>query len=34
MTDEIPSPLKPVGYEPPQREYQEVDTGHFVQVAA
>ena len=34
MTDEIPSPLKPVGYEPPQREYQEIDTGHFVQVAA
>jgi len=34
MTDEIPSPLKPVGYEPPQREYQEVDIGHFVQVAA
>ena len=34
MTDEIPSPLKPVGYEPPQRQYQEVDTGHFVQVAA
>src|SRR3546814_14221785 len=21
MTDEIPSPLKPVGYEPPAREY-------------
>ena len=34
MTDEIPSPLKPVGYEPPKREYQEIDTGHFVQVAA
>lgn len=34
MTDEIPSPLKPVGFEPPQRQYREIDTGHFVQVAA
>ena len=34
MTDEIPSPLKPVGYEPENRVYQEVGTGHFVQVAA
>ena len=31
MTDEIPSPLKPVGYEPPQRFYDEVSPGHFVQ---
>lgn len=34
MTDEIPSPLKPVGYEPENPVYQEVGTGHFVQVAA
>ncbi|HEY9568657.1 MAG TPA: dipeptide ABC transporter ATP-binding protein [Thalassobaculum sp.] len=34
MTDEIPSPLKPVGYEPPAREYLEVGPGHFVQQAA
>ena len=31
MTDEIPSPLKPVGYEPPVRIYREVGPGHFVQ---
>ena len=30
MTDEIPSPLKPIGYEPPQREYKQVGEGHFV----
>ncbi|MBM84993.1 MAG: glutathione ABC transporter ATP-binding protein GsiA [Rhodospirillaceae bacterium] len=30
MTDEIPSPLKPVGYEPPERELLEVDDGHYV----
>jgi oligopeptide/dipeptide ABC transporter ATP-binding protein len=34
MTDEIPSPLKPVGYEPEERVYKEVGSGHFVQVAA
>jgi len=34
MTDEIPSPLKPIGYEPPAREYLEVGPGHFVQQAA
>jgi len=33
MTDEIPSPLKPMGYEPPAREYLEVSPGHFVLVA-
>jgi len=33
MTDEIPSPLKPAGYEPPVREYKEVSPGHFVQLA-
>jgi len=34
MTDEIPSPLKPVGYEPPARHYREAGPGHFVQEAA
>ena len=32
MTDEIPSPLRQVGFEPPQRKYQEIDAGHFVQL--
>jgi len=31
MTDEIPSPVKPLGYEPPQRFYDEVEPGHWVQ---
>ena len=30
MTDEIPSPLKPLGYEPPERRLAEVAEGHFV----
>ncbi len=30
MTDEIPSPLKPLGYEPPERCLVEVAEGHFV----
>ncbi|WP_420403979.1 ABC transporter ATP-binding protein [Nisaea sp.] len=30
MTDEIPSPLKPMGYEPPKRNYRQVGEGHFV----
>jgi len=34
MTDEIPSPVKPVGYEPPERVYREVEPGHFVQETA
>ncbi|MEQ8399080.1 dipeptide ABC transporter ATP-binding protein [Thalassobaculum sp.] len=34
MTDEIPSPLKPIGYEPPARHYREVGPGHFVQEIA
>jgi len=33
MTDEIPSPLKPAGYEPPPRQMIEVAPGHFVQAA-
>ncbi|MCR9070756.1 MAG: dipeptide ABC transporter ATP-binding protein [Alphaproteobacteria bacterium] len=31
MTDEIPSPVKPLGYEPPQRFYDVVSPGHWVQ---
>ena len=30
MTDEIPSPAKPLGYEPEPRPLQEVSPGHFV----
>jgi len=30
MTDEIPSPLKPVGYEPPEIDLIAIDEGHFV----
>jgi peptide/nickel transport system ATP-binding protein len=33
-TEEIKSPIRPVGYEPPVREYREVSPGHLVQVAA
>ncbi len=32
-TDEIKSPIRPVGYVPPRREYREVGEGHLVQVA-
>ena len=31
--DEIRSPIRPVGYVPPKREYREVSAGHVVQVA-
>ncbi|WP_105385926.1 ABC transporter ATP-binding protein [Neorhizobium alkalisoli] len=31
-TDEIKSPIRPVGYVPPRREYREVSEGHLVQV--
>ena len=30
MTDEIPSPLKPIGYEPEPFELVSVDEGHYV----
>ena len=30
--EELKSPVRPAGYEPPRREYREVTTGHFVQV--
>jgi peptide/nickel transport system ATP-binding protein len=30
--DELKSPVRPVGYQPPQREYREVSAGHLVQV--
>lgn len=29
--DEIKSPIRPVGYEPPARAYKEISPGHFVQ---
>ncbi|GEO85476.1 MULTISPECIES: ABC transporter ATP-binding protein [Alphaproteobacteria] len=31
-TDEIKSPIRPVGYVPPKRTYREVSAGHLVQV--
>ncbi|MFN7008563.1 MAG: ABC transporter ATP-binding protein [Allorhizobium sp.] len=31
-TDEIKSPIRPVGYVPPKRSYREVSAGHLVQV--
>jgi peptide/nickel transport system ATP-binding protein len=31
-TDEIKSPIRPVGYQPPARQYREVGEGHLVQV--
>ena len=30
MTDEIPSPLKPIGYEPDEFELVSIDKGHYV----
>ncbi|WP_027487828.1 ABC transporter ATP-binding protein [Allorhizobium undicola] len=32
--DELKSPIRPLGYEPPPRRYVEVAEGHLVQVAA
>ncbi|MCS6879687.1 MAG: ABC transporter ATP-binding protein [Geminicoccaceae bacterium] len=32
VTDEIPSPLRPWGFEPPPAEYEEVSPGHLVMV--
>jgi glutathione transport system ATP-binding protein len=29
-TDEVPSPLRPLGYEPTPRPLEEVGSGHFV----
>ena len=31
--DELKSPVRPVGYEPPARQYREVSEGHLVQAA-
>lgn len=31
-TDEIKSPIRPRGYEPPPRQYREISSGHLVQV--
>ncbi len=33
MEDELKSPVRPMGYQPPRREYREVSAGHIVQVA-
>ncbi|TDK38788.1 ABC transporter ATP-binding protein [Rhizobium deserti] len=30
--DELKSPVRPLGYQPPQRQYREVSAGHLVQV--
>jgi len=30
--DELKSPVRPIGYEPPPRTYREVAAGHFVQM--
>ncbi len=30
MTDEIPSPLKPIGYEPPAVEMIKIEEGHYI----
>jgi len=32
MADELKSPVRPLGYVPPRREYQEVGAGHLVQL--
>ena len=32
--DEIKSPMRPVGYTPPERHYRELADGHFVQIEA
>jgi len=31
MTEEIKSPIRPLDYVPPLREYREVSPGHLVQ---
>ncbi|SDX04663.1 peptide/nickel transport system ATP-binding protein [Celeribacter indicus] len=33
LPDEIMSPIRPVGYEPPERAYRKVSEGHFVQLS-
>jgi peptide/nickel transport system ATP-binding protein len=30
--DEVKSPIRPIGYQPPKREYREISPGHLVQV--
>jgi peptide/nickel transport system ATP-binding protein/glutathione transport system ATP-binding protein len=32
QVDELKSPVRDNGYVPPQRHFQEVSAGHFVQV--
>jgi peptide/nickel transport system ATP-binding protein len=31
-TEELKSPVRPLGYEPPERHYREISAGHFVRV--
>ncbi|HEX4569686.1 MAG TPA: ABC transporter ATP-binding protein, partial [Dongiaceae bacterium] len=31
--EELKSPIRPLGYIPPRREYREVGAGHLVQVS-
>ncbi|MFD1745113.1 ABC transporter ATP-binding protein [Rhizobium helianthi] len=33
MDDELKSPVRPIHYQPPKRQYREVSAGHLVQVA-
>ena len=33
MTDEVPSVLRRMDYEPPERHFEEVGRGHWVMVA-
>ena len=32
-SDEIKSPVRPLGFQPPKREYREISAGHLVQVS-
>ncbi|MFD2238303.1 ABC transporter ATP-binding protein [Aureimonas populi] len=34
LSEELKSPMRPLDYAPPQRRYEEVAPGHFVQMAA
>lgn len=33
VPEELASPLRPAGYQPPVRQYREVSAGHFVQIS-
>ena len=30
--DEVKSPIRPMDYQPPKREYREISPGHMVQI--